>query len=59
MKCPSRNEFKTNLEEKIGKMKTYGWQYVKIKCNNSNNKNNSDSDSDLDSDNEKEDKSII
>jgi P4 family phage/plasmid primase-like protien len=31
-KCPSRNEFKSNLEEKFGKMKSYGWQYMKIKC---------------------------
>lgn len=31
-KCPSRNEFKNNLEEKFGKMKSYGWQYMKIKA---------------------------
>ena len=30
-KCPSRNEFKNNLEEKFGKMKSFGWQYMKIK----------------------------
>ena len=30
-KCPSRNEFKNNLEEKFGKMKSFGWQFMKIK----------------------------
>ena len=42
-KCPSRNEFKSNREEKFGKMKSYGWQYMKIKCEEMDN---SDSDSD-------------
>ena len=41
-RCPSRSEFKSNLEDKFGKMKpAYGWQYIKIKVTN-----NEESDSD-------------
>ena len=46
-KCPSRNEFKNNLEEKFGKMKAYGWQFMKIKVDN-NNESDSDDENILD-----------
>ena len=48
-KIPARGEFKENIEEKIGKMKSNGWRGVRFGLE----KNDTDSDSDSDCENQK------